>query len=215
VRSTPKKGPPNLAAEVERLKGELHRANERYAELRHRVINELHACIILLSAQRKHGSQPELCELCISRLCATATLHEALDFGDIGDQASMTDFLNALSDALKRAFAGRVEFVTSVEQNILLDQQRAQRVGLVYTEAVVNALKHGFADDAEGKIETRFRRVDDCFELAIANNGAKYDSAVSPGHGIQFMQALSEQLGGVLSLETLDQGLLVRLTFPA
>ena len=215
MNSTFENDPSELRAEVERLEEELRRANERYAELRHRVTNELQACMILFSAQRRRANQPDFCELCVSHICATAALHKALDFGNVEDQAAMTDFLPALSDALKTAFTERVEFVTSIEPNIVLDQQRAQRVGLVYTEAVVNALKHGFANDARGKIETRFWRVDDCLELTIANDGATYDVTAPSGHGVQFMQDLARQLGGVLSLEALAKGLLVRLTFPA
>jgi two-component sensor histidine kinase len=203
-----------LGEEVERLRVELHRANERYAELRHRVSNELQACMILFSAQRKRSSQPDYCELCVSRICATVALHKALDFGGPEEQASMMDFLPSLSEALKTAFAGRIEFLTLIEPNIVLDQQRAQRVGLVYTESVINALKHGFANEAHGTIETRFRRNGDRLELTIANDGANYKATKKSGNGIRFMRDLAQQLGGTLSLDPLTKGLLVRLSFP-
>lgn len=215
MRSKSENDSQDLSAEVERLKRELERANHRYSELRHRISNELQTYLILFSAQRKRANQPDFCEMCVSRICATAVLHETLDFGDVDEEASMTHFLPALAAVLKVAFAGRVEFLTSVEPNILLDQQRAQRVGLVYTEAVVNALKHGFADGAQGNIQTYFRRIGDFLELTIANDGATYDPAAPRGCGLQFMRDLAQQMDGGLSLEPLEKGLLVRLKFPA
>lgn len=148
------------------------------------------------------------------RLSYTTALYNTLD-NDGSDMISMASHLEAISDTLKGAFAGGHEIITAVEPEIELDHRRGQCVGLIYTEAVMNALKYAFPKHVDGKIEMNFRRAGENFKMTISDDGVGFDSILEqPGHGLKFMRNLSCHLKGELNLERLPIGSLVRVTFP-
>ncbi len=184
------------------------------AEQQHRVRNALQALSLLLSAQARTAQQPELCMRCITRLASVCELNEAL-CGNEKD-ISVAEFLPALSRSIEQAFGDKVRFDTQVENDACLDHRRARCVGLIYSEAAMNALKHGLRDLPSGKLRTTFRRQNDLCEMTIEDNGAGFDApAYVSGHGLGYMGELAKQLGGELKFERLQPGTRVRLTFLA
>jgi two-component sensor histidine kinase len=101
-----------------------------------------------------------------------------------------------------------------IEPSIKLDHRRAQFVGLIYAEAAMNTVKYAFPNDAAGKMEVRFRRLNGTFEMTVSDNGIGFDPATTPpGRGTKLMQEIAQQLQGTLRLERLPIGMAVRLTF--
>jgi two-component sensor histidine kinase len=184
------------------------------AEQQHRVRNALQALSLLLSAQARTAQQPELCMRCITRLASVCELNEAL-CGNEKD-ISVAEFLPALSGSMQQAFTDKVSFDTQVENDVRLDHRRARCVGLIYSEAAMNALKHGFRDLPCGTLRTTFRRLNEHCEMVVEDNGAGFDPPTSvSGHGLGYMNELAKQLGGELKFERLEPGARVRLTFLA
>ena len=195
---------------------QLQEAVSQYEELRHRVRNDFQALTALLSAQARVASQPEYCQRCILRRTSAAELHSVLDSGV--DEVSMGSYLAALSEALKKAFDDRLSIETVVDTGTFLDRRRAQCVGLIYAEAVMNALKHAFPDGATGKLEAHLHRIGNTFQMTISDNGVGFDPnliQLRKGHGVGFMKELAERLRGTLQLETLPVGTMVDLVFAA
>jgi len=216
----PAKNMPDAVARVAELEAQLA-ANEqelrdskvRYNELRHRIKNDLQGLTLLLSMQARVSSQPDYCGRCVSRLSSAAALHSTLD-NDGSGEISMPSYLTALSDTIKNTFGDWIAFETVIEPNIKLDYRRAQFVGLIYAEAAMNTVKYAFPNDAAGKMELRFRRLNGTFEMTVSDNGIGFDPATTPpGRGTKLMNEIAQQLRGTLRLERLPIGMAVRLTF--
>jgi two-component sensor histidine kinase len=204
-----------LEARLAATQEELRRERDRYRELRHRIRNDLQGLATLISAQSRRLDKPEGCSSCAMRLRSAAELHNALDDEEGGTDICMADYLWALSEARRKAFDDRIVGDTVAEEDIFLDYRRAQCVGLVYVEAVSNAMKHAFPGGAEGHIAARFHRVGDRFEMTVVDTGIGFDpERVGRGDGIQLMRGLARQLRGDLELKRLEKGTMVRLTFP-
>jgi len=202
-----------LKARLAATQQELRESNARYNELRHRIKNDLQELTFLLSVQARVSSPPDYCGRCISRLSSVAALHGALD-NDGSDDVSMASYLTALSDAIKKSFGDCISFETVIEPNIKLDDRRARFVGLIYAEATMNSVKHAFPNDAAGKMEVRFRRLSDTFEMTVSDNGVGFDpAAAQPGRGTKLMNEIAQHLKGALRFERSRVGMTVRLTF--
>ncbi|PWB92717.1 sensor histidine kinase [Methylosinus sporium] len=203
-----------LEAELASVRAELCAQRDRYRELRHRVRNDLQALATLISAQSRRLEKPEGCSNCAMRLRSAVELHNALDEDNDAD-ICMSSYLWALSEARRKAFDDRIVGETIADDDIFLHYRRAQCVGLVYVEAVANAMKHAFPDGAHGEVQARLSRIGDRLELTVADNGCGFDPAkVAKGDGLQLMRGLARQLKGQVFFERLPQGALVRLDFP-
>lgn len=203
-----------LEAKLSAMHGELEFARSRYDELRHRIKNDLQSLMTLASAQAK-VARTDYCGRCVSRLSNTVALHDTLDHEE-GQAVLMSTHLATLTSMLMRAFDGRFETHASVEQGHCLTHRRAQCVGLIYAEAVMNAIKHAFPNRAHGNIDLCFHRLGDTFEMTISDNGVGFDPAQArPRHGMRFMSEIAQQLDGALEFKRLPVGAMVRLTFPA
>ncbi|HEY8065633.1 MAG TPA: sensor histidine kinase [Methylosinus sp.] len=203
-----------LEAELARVQAELRAETDRYRELRHRVRNDLQALTTLISAQSRRLERPEGCSNCAMRLRSAVELHNALDDDDEAE-ICMSSYLWALSEARRKAFDERIVGEAIADEDIFLDYRRAQCVGLVYVEAVTNAMKHAFPGAAHGEVQVLLRRIGDRLELTIADNGCGFDLAkVVKGDGLQLIRGLARQLKGEASFERLPIGTLVRLVFP-
>ncbi|CAN2532476.1 putative+sensor+histidine+kinase+pdtaS [Methylocapsa aurea] len=202
-----------LEAELARVQAELRAETDRYRELRHRVRNDLQALTTLISAQSRRLEKPEGCSNCAMRLRSAVELHNALDDDDEAE-ICMSSYLWALSEARRKAFDERIVGEAIADEDIFLDYRRAQCVGLVYVEAVTNAMKHAFPGAAHGEVQVLLRRIGDRLELTIADNGCGFDLAkVVKGDGLQLIRGLARQLKGEASFERLPIGTLVRLFF--
>ncbi|MGJ0510064.1 MAG: ATP-binding protein [Methylocystis sp.] len=186
----------------------------RCAEQKHRVRNALQALSLLLSAQARTARQPDLCMRCIARLASICELNEALCGSE--KDVSVAEFLPALSRSLEQAFGDKISFEACVEDDVRLDHNRARCLGLIYSEAAMNALKHGFRGLPSGQVRATFRRLKDRWEMVVEDNGVGFEPPASvSGHGLGYMSALARQLAGELRFEKLQPGSQVRLTFPA
>jgi two-component sensor histidine kinase len=210
-----------LRARISELEGKLADSEQRSkeyagqcAEQQHRIRNALQALSLLLSAQARTAAQPESCLRCISRLASICELNEALCGNE--EEVSVAELLPALSGSIEQAFGDRVQFQTCVADDVRLDHRRARCLGLVYSEAAMNALKHGFPDKASGTLRATFRRQGNGLELIVEDDGIGFIPPASvAGHGLGYMSELADQLAGELKFETLTPGCRVRLTFPS
>lgn len=127
----------------------------------------------------------------------------------------MDGYLAALSQAIDKTFNDRVTIAASVRSDSRLEPRRAECVGLIFSIAAVNALKHGFPDGANGKIEVRFRRVRDAFEMKVSDDGVGFDPcSTQPGRGIELMRDIAAQLHGAIWFEESMRGTALHLSFP-
>jgi two-component sensor histidine kinase len=91
-------------------------------------------------------------------------------------------------------------------------------MGLIVTELVINAIKHGFQDRAEGgKITVAFQSAEGGWLLSVTDNGSGMpvgEKRGKPGLGTGIVEALSKQLGASMTLIDANPGTRVEIRHP-
>ena len=192
-------------------------------EVDHRVKNSLMMTASLLHLQERRFSDPEVREAFESarlRLNSIGLVHEALYSGSSLEEVDLADYLKRLLDELASACGAEARGVTVALEcaPLLLAAHQTTPVGLIVAEVVTNAFKHAFGERDSGTILARVRLTNlNDIEIEIKDDGSGYATARSPeapsGLGARLIQALTQQLGGTLSLAN-EGGAAFRLTFP-
>ena len=90
-------------------------------------------------------------------------------------------------------------------------------LGLIVTELVINALKHGFPDQHAGHIKVAYTASDAGWQLLVEDDGigiGDTDSVV-PGLGTSIVNALAEHPGASITVSDGAPGTIVMITNPA
>ena len=95
----------------------------------------------------------------------------------------------------------------------------AVSLGLIVTELIINALKHGFPAGAEGQIPVSYELRDSGWRLSVADNGSGPKEAPGePSHiglGTSIVEALAHQLNATVAKTSGAEGTTVTVTAPA
>lgn len=184
--------------------------------VRRQARKELQALSVLFAAQSRRSLQPGLCRGCVAHLGKADGLLEFV-VGDGDDLVAMADYLKALLKGIMTPFDDRVRLMIAIDKDLALDFCRAQRIGLFFSEAVGNALKHAFPGLSGGSLEIFLRREGDALKLCVKDNGdGFYPSAEKePDAGLGFMDTLAHSLGGEAQVKSGRGGTTVTLTCPA
>jgi PAS domain S-box-containing protein/excisionase family DNA binding protein len=192
-------------------------------EIHHRVKNNLQVICSLLSLQGERLEDAALRQVfqeSEQRITTMALIHETLY--QVSDMASfhLAPYVQRLSETLLRAYggeAGRVTLTIHLEA-VTLPLDSAVPFGLILHELLSNALKHAFPDGQAGAITLDLRATpDQHVTLRVADSGVGvpdgFDLYQTDSLGLQLVCALTEQLGGTLSVAR-QGGTTVTLTFP-
>ena len=98
-----------------------------------------------------------------------------------------------------------------------VSSNEAVSIGLIVTEAVINALKHAFrADEKDGRIVVSYEVTDEDWKLSVADNGMGKPQtgpdATKVGLGTSIVNALAQQLDARVDLVTGQGGTSVSVT---
>jgi two-component sensor histidine kinase len=88
-------------------------------------------------------------------------------------------------------------------------------LGLIVTELVINAIKHGFPDRRQGKIIVAHQAKGTAWTLSVADDGIGMPSdpaSAVAGLGSSLIHALANQLGAEITIVDVKPGTLVRVT---
>jgi two-component sensor histidine kinase len=95
----------------------------------------------------------------------------------------------------------------------------AVSLGLIVTELVINALKHGFQGEKEGEILVKYNAQASGWQLSVSDNGSgSKEAAGEPPHaglGTSIVEALAHQLNATVQKTSGPQGTTVTITAPA
>jgi len=179
-------------------------------EVHHRVKNNLQVIHSLLDLQSMRLQDHDLIDALRdsqNRIRSMSLIHQTLYQSDNLARVDFARFLGELVRGLGeayRAVAGQVRIGVQAE-GITLPINEAIPCGLVINELVSNALKHGFADGRSGQIEIRMSEpVPGQLVLTVSNDGVAVPDDIDPLQtqtlGLQLVQLLTRQLGGVLDI---------------
>ena len=169
-------------------------------EMHHRFANTL--TVLMSMLQCEFGLTPALRDSlnrCEARVVAFGNLHRSLVIGATNDRIiSVQNYIEhlceALSDALLKPLCIRCEVIADDGE---FPCERCEQLGLVITELVTNAAKHGFSGRNEGLVRVElFNRIDS-WVCIVSDNGVGAETA-SIGVGSKILEHLVRALGGNL-----------------
>ncbi len=191
-------------------------------EVDHRVKNSLMMTASLLRLQARRFDDPEVREAFEStrgRLNSIGLVHEALYSGSSMEEVDVAEYLRRLLNELGSAYGAEARgiSITLEADPLRLAPHQTTPVGLIVAEVVTNAFKHAFGGEGSGSIVVRVRLANlNDIEIEVRDDGSGYASvehAGPSGLGTRLIDALAQQLGGVLSVAN-EGGAAFRLTFP-
>lgn len=176
-------------------------------EMQHRVGNSLQiiASILALHARQTQSQEARLhLEDAHRRILAVATVQRFLYLSQNVEQVELAPYLSHLCDGLSASVTSESRVAIAVQGDAdRVSPMVARNIGLIVTELVINALKHGFSTDAaKGRIVVSYRVEGGGWRLSISDNGVGTSQGEpDPAHiglGMAIVAALVKQLDGSL-----------------
>lgn len=184
-------------------------------EITHRVANEYTAAIASISRAASRCANIDARTALAGaarRLLDYADIHRALQPPVAGGPADLSLYLRALCGAITRAsLAERNIHLTLVEDAIEIDAEKCWRVGMIVSELITNAARHGLQYRG-GSIIVELSSSDGGVQCLVTDNGRSTNP--KPGRGTRITRALARELGGRVDWYFSPSGTTVLLHFP-
>ncbi|MBS1665399.1 MAG: sensor histidine kinase [Bacteroidetes bacterium] len=220
----------NLA--LEQLVGEkndlLAEKNLLLQEVHHRVKNNLHTVMSLLESQSAYLNDQaarDVLQDSQNRIQTISLLHQKLYGSSNVTSLEMAPYIAELCAFLASSLGARERRITISQfiEPIMLDLSLGLPIGLMLNEAITNALKHAFPDNADqnairtGHIEVSMRRLPSGHVLLqICDDGVGMlteSGSDSYSLGMTLMKSIGQKLGGRFSIRSTGEGVRVMLEF--
>ncbi|HVW95854.1 MAG TPA: histidine kinase dimerization/phosphoacceptor domain -containing protein [Mucilaginibacter sp.] len=192
-------------------------------EIHHRVKNNLQIVMGLLQRQSAYIDNEaalQAIQNSESRMHSIALIHQKLYQSEDLDLINMTDYINELLRYLKESADAdnRIQFEKDIDA-IDLDISQGVPLGLILNEAITNAIKYAYSDDAGGIIQVSLKRTPgEKITLIIRDYGRgvseDFDLKQSNSMGMNLMRGLSKQISGTFEMICND-GAMIRIIFSA
>jgi PAS domain S-box-containing protein len=183
-------------------------------EVHHRVKNNMQVISSLLNLQAgqiKEGHIRELFQESQHRIQTMALIHDTLYASSDLANINLLTFTSTLASYLANSYGIAGDHITlHIEADeVIVPPDTAIPYGLILNELVSNALKHAFPDGRRGQINVLLRRHSPSQAmLTVQDNGCGFplnvDFRATDSLGLQLVNALTEQLGGTITLERHD-----------
>jgi len=179
-------------------------------EIDHRVMNSLQFISSMLSMQsRSAGDGAPQLKIAADRVSAVARVHRHFYTEDAGDAVSCITYIKRLSADLS-SILERPIVVEGDEGEI--PTTLVQPIGLLINELVTNAAKHG-----AGRITVTYH-TSGVRRLTVSDLGRgvppAFDIEGSSGLGMRVIRALSQQIGGTMTVKSDQSGTTFSVEFP-
>lgn len=191
-------------------------------EVRHRVANSLQiiASVLMQNARRAQSEETRShLRDAHQRVMSVAELQQQLAVSTLGT-VQLRDYLTKLCETIGASMIYDPEkLVLEVDvEDVVIDAGVSVSFGLIVTELVINALKHGFPDDADGTITVRYKTGQASWTLSVSDNGIgmpKALTAAPSGLGTSIVQALARQLHANIEVSDMNPGVRVSVIHTA
>jgi chemotaxis protein methyltransferase CheR len=211
--------------ETESLKDELLRQQGLLLlEVQHRVGNSLQiiASILLLKARKVQSEETRTHLRDVhKRVMSIATVQHQLRPTGLADEIELGPYLSTLCDSLAGSMIGddKAVTVTASASPGTIKSDEAVSFGLIVTELVINALKHGFPDGRQGHIAVDFIRDGADWRLSVSDNGVgRQHDLTEPNHvglGTSIVEALARQLKARVEISDCHPGTVTAIVHAA
>lgn len=204
---------------AEKLKDDLVREQAiMLQELQHRVANSLQIIAsVLMQSASKVQSEETRSHLrdAHNRVMSVAKVQQHLAATRLGD-VELRSYFTALCASIAASMI-RDSKLLAIE--VTSDDSRVKgevsvSLGLIATELVINALKHGFPGERGGTIKVDYRSDGPNWTLSVDDDGIgmpKDTASAKPGLGTGIVEALSRQLGARIDINDAPPGVAVSI----
>ena len=170
-------------------------------EVRHRVANSLQiiASVMMMNARRTTSEETRgHLRDAHNRVMSVADLQQQLAVSTLGN-VSIGAYLKRLCETISASMIGNPKELSIVvaAPDLPVDAEVSVSLGLIVTELVINALKHGFPDGTGGRIDVVYAADGPEWTLSVADTavGMPQGKTLSVGGlGTSIVQALARQL---------------------
>jgi two-component system, sensor histidine kinase PdtaS len=193
-----------------------------YAELQHRISNNLQIVSALLSLQRgqvKDEKARAALNEAANRLALIARIQRRLHDAT-GGPVRFDRFLEELADDVMQAAGMGERVVCTIDsQDIPLAREKIIPIALIITELINNSLEHAFIGRAQGMILVEVRRdetVDEAL-VSVSDDGIGLMGGFNPNAdtnlGLRLVRLLAKQVAGTFDIQGGRSGTTARLRF--
>jgi two-component sensor histidine kinase len=190
-------------------------------EMQHRVANSLQivASILSLKAESVQSEEARLHLLdARGRVLSAAAVQRQLLAAEREGRVAIGPYLSELCAALAGSMVGNRRMSIVVAAAGTLESDQAVSIGLLVTELVINALKHAFPDNREGKIAVTYTTLAPSWRLSVRDDGAGASNAPSGvarhGLGTKIIEMLVQRLDARVEFNTSSVGTQVSIIHP-
>jgi two-component sensor histidine kinase len=186
------------------------------AEIAHRVANQYAAAIgsISVAAARCANSDAKAALAGVAQqLHYYADAHRALQAPVGAGPMDLAYYLRQLCTTIARSsLDDRQISLTLIEESIEIDSERCWRAGLIVSELITNAARHGLRGQS-GMIVLEMSLRHGLVQCLVTDDGHGV-VGFTPGHGSRIIEALAQDLGGNIERKFGPRGAAVLLSFP-
>jgi two-component sensor histidine kinase len=187
-------------------------------EVQHRVANSLQIIAsLLMQSARKVQSDEARGHLheAHHRVMSIAAVQRHLAMSSAGD-VSLRHYFAQLCESLGASMIhdpNRLSIAVTVDDSVV-SANSSVSLGLIITELVINALKHAFPDQRQGKITIDYRSDGPDWTLSVRDDGVGMPTGAEtakPGLGTGIVEALAKQMRSVIHVVAANPGTAVTL----
>jgi two-component sensor histidine kinase len=211
-----------LKSERDQLARSLAEKDVLLQEMHHRVTNNLQVIASLLHLQARSSADEAVSRALREsqgRVESMALIHEQLYATADLRQVDLAEHATVVSANLFSSYGVDPQ---QIARKVLIEPlplgiERAIPAGLILTELISNALRHGFPGGRRGSVEIEVRRREGWVRLAVRDDGIGVPEGLElrrpKSLGLQIVGTLTRQLKGNLELDR-SQGTTFRIEFP-
>lgn len=189
------------------LENSLDEKNVLIKEVHHRVKNNMQlvsSILALKSYELKDKDSKKIFKEVNDRIKAMSIIHDKLYTFYNVSEINISEYLESIADELRILF-GPEEIRIEVEADqVIFDVDKALTIGLIISEIVSNAVKHGFRKNKSGTINILFSEKNGKYHLIILNDGDEIPENTlksTSGLGMSLVQTFVRQLRGNISID--------------
>ena len=204
-------------ADVQDLKAALADQEALHREANHRMKNTLQlisSLIMLQSRRAADESARQALKAVQQRVTAVSAAHRHVSREDGAERVELSALVRELASDLAGS-AGREGVRIELDlEPVHVAARDAAPLALIASEAVSNALRHGFAEGREGAIHVGMRQAEGGLRLEVHDDGGGPPEPPPKGFGLTMMQLLAQQLRGTLETGAAQPGYRVAVHVP-
>jgi two-component sensor histidine kinase len=188
-------------------------------EVQHRVANSLQiiASVLMQSARRVQSEEAHgQIQNAHHRVMSIAAVQRQLSTSP-GGNVELRTYFTQLCESLGASMIADADSL-SISVNVddsVVEADVSVSLGLIVTELVINALKHAFPDQQQGRIEIDYKSTGKDWTLSVSDDGIGIPSgseAPKSGLGTGIVEALTKNLGADIDFSNANPGTAVTIS---